>query len=102
MKKKNFLNQKHKKKHQKAHKKSSPEICEKMRKKYTYCLNKYFFWFKKNFNIFCFFFLIQNIPICSKRVVRPDHEIHRRGTLGSKTTELSQDLPQKPTFVDFS
>ena len=34
--KKNFLNQKHKKKHQKAKKKSSPEICEKMRKKYVY------------------------------------------------------------------
>ena len=34
--KKNFLNQKHKKKHKKAKKKSSPEICEKMRKKYAY------------------------------------------------------------------
>ena len=54
LKKKNFLNQKHKKKHKKAHKKSSPEICEKMRKKYAYWIS-IFFGLKKNLTFFFFF-----------------------------------------------
>ena len=64
--KKSFLN---KKKQKKAPKKSSPEICEKMKKKNAYWIS-IFFGLKKILTFF-FFFSIQNFLICSKRVVRP-------------------------------